>query len=783
MSRRPWPLLLAVPAVAVLVGVAAIAYLRFGAMRSRLPESGVTRLAVSGLKGPVTVRMDTAGVPHIAATCEWDLWLAQGYLHARDRFFQMELARRAAAGRLAELAGEGALATDRKLRTWRIAATAWRQAGKLDSQERQALDAYAAGVNAALTTYGRWIAPEMRLLGLEPEPWRREDTLGIGILFQLSLTWSMGEELERGVELARLGRQRAVELWGWTPQQAADWIPPGTPPAEPRQPDEDAITRSLGGVGSNNWAIAGTRTVSGRPLVANDPHIGVQMPGTWYGVHLAGAGFDVAGVSIPGAPGVVIGHNRRVAWGFTMVMLDDQDLFVVKADRDRRREFFGGQWVPLRTLTERVRIRGRPDPARVEIRISRSGPVVRDDAGEVLALAWTALKGGTPLGAFLRMDRAAGVDETATAWRGVVGPALNLVAADVEGHILHQVVGRVPIRGRGAGRLPAPGDNPQWQWQGFRAMAANPRVVDPPQGFLATANHDLFTEGDYPSTEWFPAEFAPPWRVRRIRGLLAARDRWDVASCVELQGDLVSRRAGALLELLRPELERNGGPTARQLLDWDGNLRPETVAPHVYSRLVLDLCRAVGEDEAQSIGLKGTLITPERLVRLLAGGLPAEWWDDLKTPQVEDRGAIVGSVLKNLDDLHIDSPWGSVHTVEFPHPLGDLPTLGPLLGASWSRGPIAVGGDGATVNAHYWELDEPYRVSAIPSMRFVADVGAWDESILVLPVGNSGRPWSGHYDDQLSSWVRVEPVRLPFSEKAVEAAARATLQMAPSTGR
>ncbi len=783
--RRPWFVVVVACAIIPVVLAGMMAVMRFQGGRSRLPERGVVVERLAGLGAQVDVICDRRGIPYVRAESETDMWFAQGYVHARDRFFQMELARRAAAGRLAELLGEEALGIDRKMRTWRIAATAKRQVAQLAKAEQEALKAYAAGVNAAVERFGRQIAPEMWLLGMAPELWQPSDSVGVTVVLQLHLSWAMGAELARAVELAHYGRKRAVDLWGWTPHQAETWIPSVEPPAMPRR-QEEAITPSMREAdpeswgGSNSWAVAGARTATKRPLLANDPHVGVTMPGIWYAISLQSPQVHVAGVSIPGAPGVAIGHTEGVAWGITMLMLDDQDLFVLEMDESGAQEKVGDLWQPLRTVTEEIKVRWRDEPELIKIRMSENGPVVRDTNRTTVALCWAGFKGPSPLRAFLAMDRATSVAEVASAWEGVVGPGLNLVAADVEGHILHQAVGRVPARGRGAGRLPAPGSDRRWCWEDFLPLAANPHRVDPAEGFLVSANHDLFSEGDYPDSGRFAAEFVAPWRVRRIRAALAHRDDWDIAACLRLQSDLGSQSAAAALQMLRPDLKRLGGPTAETLLAWDARMSPTALAPHLYSRLMLELADEIGGDEAERENLDCTPFDPERVLRLLASGLDASWWDDVRTEETEDRGMIVARVLARMDSLQLDQEWGEVHRVHFAHPFLAAPVIGPVLGRAWSRGPFGVGGDDSTVNAHYWNLKKPYQVTAIPSLRFVADVGNWDATVLVLPVGQSGRPWSSHYADQIGLWLSGEGAEMPFTPAAIERAARARLVLKPA---
>ena len=778
MIRRPWFIMLSCAVLLVVISVLSLIHLRVHAAGSRLPERGRIVESLPGCPAKVEVLLDQRGIPHVSSQSEAALWFSQGYLHARERFFQMELARRTAAGRLAEVFGEAALDDDRRMRILRLAASARRQAALMSADEREVLEAYTAGVNAALNRHGRWIAPEMWLLGMDPEPWKSENSLAIGLLMELDLSRAMGKELKRAVELAGLGRQKAVDLWGWTPREERAWIPPGdglTSPFREREP----FVPPLSGVGSNTWAVAPERSATGRALLANDPHLGIQMPGAFYAIHLRGPDLHVAGASIAGTPGIFVGHTDHVAWGLTLSMLDDQDLFLLTLDDAGDRELIDGRWQQLRTVTEQIKVRWEDTPVLLKIRLSEHGPLVCEQRGEALALAWSGLHGPSPLKGLLGMNRAVTVQDVADAWKDVIGPAMNLLAADSAGHILHQIVGRAPDRGRGAGRLPAPGSDSRWAWKGFRAMASNSRRLDPEEGFLASASHDLFAEGDFASNLRFPGEFAPPWRARRIRQVLAARSDWTVDAMIELQGDMVSGRAIALLKQLWPDLEGHGGPTARTLMEWDGKMEAGSLAAHLFARLMIEMVEAIGGDEGELNGLPGSPLGPEEILRLLAGGLDDAWWSDVRDPGDTTRSEVVARVLDRIDALAIEEPWGAVHEALFDHPLAKAPGIGRLFASSWSRGPFPVGGDNVTVNAEYWCGRDPFTIIAAPALRFVADVGNWDETVLVLPVGESGRPWSPHYADQIEAWLKVKALRLPFSREAVEAAAAARLELVP----
>ena len=778
MIRRGWFVLLAVGVALALIAVVVLALARARVARSRLPERGLRIEHIAGCPAEVVIRLDTHGIPHIRTDNEEALWFAQGYVHARDRFFQMELARRLAAGRLAELFGASALTSDRNMRTWRLAVSARRQAALLGGEPRAVLEAYTAGVNAALDRWGRWIAPEVWLLGIEPEPWRPEDSLGVALLLQLNGTWSMGEELRRGVQLTRLGRERAVDLWGWSPEEARSWLPPTESRIAPRG-DDEAIRPPMSGVGSNCWALARSKTATGRTMLASDPHLGVQVPGPFSMVHLSGPGVHVAGASVPGAPGVLIGHNEHVAWSFAMAMLDDQDLFTLTLDEDGTDELADGSWVPLRTVTEEIRVRWQKEPVLLKIRLSEHGPLVRDAGSQHLALAWTGFAGEGLVRAILDLDRAVSASDAAAAWNGVIGPSMSLVAADTGGHLVHQVVGLVPDRGHGAGRVPSPGADSRWGWRGFLPMSRNPRRTDPADGVLVAANQDLFAEGDFPMSERLPGDFASPWRARRIRRALLARDGWDPVSTLSLQQDVVSDRAIAMLRLLHGDLVEHDGYAAQTLLGWDGRMAASDVAPHLFSQLELDLGAAVGADELSAIG-SNVGLSAEEVLRLLAGGLDESWWDDVTTADTESRRDVIAHVLDGLNRRIDVATWGEVHRVTFAHPLTELPVAGRLLARSWNRGPFPMSGDNVTVNAACWSRRRPFDVAAMAALRMVVDVGNWDQTLVSLPLGQSGRPWSSHYADQIPLWRRGGVFTMAFSDAAVDVDAEARLVLRPA---
>ncbi len=741
------------------------------AARSLRPDADEV-FVVGGLTAPVAIAYDRWGVPHVQAASLADACFAQGWVHARDRFFQLELARRAAAGRLAEILGEAALPSDVRCRRWGLPATAAAQAARLDGETVLAISAYAAGVNAAVARFGAaGLAPELALLGVPVAAWAVQDTVGIGLLLERSLTWAAEEELRRAAELRAFGAERAVALWGWSREEQAAWLPElsavaALPPEALRPPPAG---------GSNNWAVSGRLSASGFPLLASDPHVGIANPATWYEVHLRLPGLAVAGASLPGTPGVVIGHNEALAWGITMSMLDDQDLFRLTLSPDGKSELVDGQWHALELREETIPVRGRGVPERLQVAVSRFGPVVRQEGGEALALAWTALRGGSPLPCFLRLARAESVEAGAWAFADCEAPGMNLVMADRHGRIRWQVVGLVPRRGRGAGRLPLSGTDSAAAWQGWQPFERNPYRQDPERGFVASANHDPFAEGDFEGPA-FPAEFAPPWRIRTIKRALAARQGWDVAGFVALQNDVSNPEAEALLELLAPTLDAIGTAPARQLRAWDGRMGADSREALLWAEFLRELQRRVGGDEAARAGVAASPLGGSQLLRLVAGGLDQRWWDDVSTEAVESAREVVAAALAAAAARAGNRRWGERHRLLFAHPLGGVPLLGGLL----NRGPYPAPGAAPCLNATaYRAAGDSFDVVWLPSLRFVADLADWDRAVFTLPLGQSGHFLSRHAADQVADWLAGRAHPMAWSPAAVAAATVARSELRP----
>lgn len=768
--------------VVVVIGLAVVGAFRLQGRGQPVREGRVT---LSELDAEVTVRFDAWGVPAVQAAGLSDLFAAQGWLHANDRFFQMHLGRSLVQGRLSELFGEVALGADRHFRTIRLRESAERILDASGPETMPMLEAYAEGVNAWLDERGDDLPPEFLALGGEVEPWRPVDSVSFVLLMGQDLSfWNDRPEEARFQWLRAFGADRLRDLLGepdlHLPPEILEMAgQPVEPAASPD--DEDRAEEPMPGLdaapGSNNWALGSSRTASGAPVVANDPHLGLALPGTWHQILLRAPGFEVAGMALPGVPGVIIGRNENVAWAVTNTMLDDHDVYFERLDETGMKVLRGEDWVPMEVTRETVRVK---DGEAVELTLYSTdrGPLLPADEDRGLpprSLAWTLYEPSDPLSAFLRLGRAGSVAEALEDLSSYTGPAQNLVVADAQGGLGFTVLGRVPARRLGDGRMPSPGWNPEYGWDGLRPWETNPRVTAPEDDLLITANHDIRPE-DYAFD--FTADFMGPYRADRVRELLTVRGDWDSGAVAEAQLDVVSPYARRLLQAL--ETEELGDEARRvrdRLLEWGepGEMRGEIAT--LWARFTGELMRAVFADESREREVP-FVADREALRRALEGTLDPVWFDDVTTTEVESRGEILERALSSAAGGETMS-YGEFHVLHLNHPLG----VAPLTGRFLNRGPYPVPGSSTTVNALAGVWTGPdrtgQRVAYGPSTRWVVDLGDPDGGLAVLPGGQSGHPFDSHYDDQIPEYLegRMHPV--PWTEDAVDAATVSRLVLSP----
>ncbi len=834
-------------AVALLAGAAAAAfrpYMRRVAQKS-FPQTEGT-LQLPGLTAPVDVFRDQYGVPNIYAQNQHDLFFAQGYVHAQERFWQMDFWRHVGAGRLSEMFGESQVDTDIFLRTlgWRrVAEQEW---DAMSPEKRAIFEAYTQGVNAYLASRsGAELSLEYAVLGLltpdyAPEPWTPADSLTWGKAMAWDLRGNLNQEIERAVLSKTLSPQQLADLYPPYDFQRQPVIVPnpvlngvsetgGAGNGIPAQaaPLLDALTPRLAaldslvgpsgdGIGSNSWVVSGDLSATGMPLLANDPHLGIQMPSIWFEVGLhceersADCPFDVSGFSFAGVPGVVIGHNNRVAWGFTNTGPDVIDLFIEKINSQNPNQYeYNGQWVDMDIVQETIHVAGG-QPQEITVRYTRHGPIISDAYGPLkdnpnptatpfrqragidlpehyaIAMRWTALEPSCVFCAILGLDTAQNFDQFRQAAAEFAVPAQNLLYADVDGNIGYQMPGRIPIRKNGDGRMPVPGWTDEYEWQGYIPFEELPYAFNPDEGFIVTANNPVVGP-EYPYL--ITTDFTYGYRAERIVSLLQnAPGPIDSAYYQKMQMDNYSGNAAFLAPLvLSAAPDTPAFETARQLwTDWDYQQNADSPAAALFEAFWNHLlARTFHDDLPEAYWPSGGARWWET-VRRLTEQPDSPWWDDRSTPEVETRDQMFAAALEDaVQELRgalgkdpAQWRWGDLHTATFRNGTLGKSGIGPIEGL-FNRGPFPVGGGKAIVNATGWTATDGYEVDWLPSMRMIVDLSNLDASLDIHTTGESGHAFHPNYIDMAPMWAAGEYRPMLWSRPQVESAAVAHLVLTP----
>jgi penicillin amidase len=752
-------------------------------------EADPSRGAVlPGLSAPVEVWRDSLGVPHVWARDEADLFRAVGYVHAQDRLWQMELFRRVADGRMAEVLGPRLVDTDRFLRTLGMGRSAGDIERTLDPASRRLLQAYADGVNAWIDHHPGPLPPEFLALRFRPEHWTVRNTLAIGKIMAWDLAdWNLGLDLQRATEAVgpELARDLAPDYpaWGATILGAdAQWAgKAGTAsPASPASPTSStppaggnglAVGRRsavplprvpalalalLDGVStanaSNAWVIGGSRTRSGKPILANDTHLALRAPSLWYLGAIHGGTIEAAGMMIPGVPAIVIGHSKRVAWGFTNAMVDDVDFFVEQVDpADPARYRTPEGWARFESRPETIRVKGAA-PVVQTVHTSRHGPVLSDVdervKGKVLAMRWTAQFPSTEMTAMLGMNQARNAAEFMQALHAFNNPHQNVVFADVDGNFGYWMAGRVPVRRGGDGILPVPGWTGEGDWTGWLAFDQHPHVLNPAEGFVATANNrQLPAASGYPfriANDW-----AEPYRAMRIREMVTAGRALTAADVAREQMDVRDGMAARYRPIaIRAARLANDDVAYRALAGWSGDAATDSRGAAFFYVWLENLRHRIGDDEFRG---KPVYFPRTALEHVLDRGGGA-WVDDVRTAKVETFDEQIAGAMRDAAATVGTKTWGELHVTEIQHPLGVVGALNRSLGLN--IGPFPNGGSGNTVKvAGYGGRTPPFVNAYGPSQRHVVDMADVDgQGGFVVPTGESGLPTSRHYRDQTPMW-------------------------------
>lgn len=789
-------------ALALLVLICAGLVLWFlSVARSALPQIDGT-IAVPGLSAPVSVTRDGHDVPTINATTTDDLFFAQGYVTAQDRLFQMDLLRRAARGELSEIVGDAALKHDRQQRILGIRATAEKGVQNASPEDVQQFAAYARGVNAFVETHRNRLPIEFRILRYSPRPWTTEDSLSIAYQMVETLSTSPKAALTREKILAKLGPELTADLYvntSWrdhpptTSGPSLDTAPapvhsaetPGavtmsTVPELLRPWLQEFLRDDPAPLGSNNWVVSGARTTTGKPLLSNDMHLGHQMPNLWYAAHLRSGDFDVAGVTLPGYPYVIVGHNRRIAWGCTNVGPTVEDAYIETFDAQGQYLTPEG-WKSPEVRHEVIHVKGKPDVS-LDVQITRHGPIVTElSPGETrkIALRWTLYDGiRNP---FFQVDSAQNWQQFRRAFSEFDAPGQNVVYADVDGNIGYQTTGKVPIRASSDGSLPVDGSNNAHEWIGYIPFDKLPSVLNPPSGIIATANGRIAPDG-YPYS--ISVEWEAPWRTERIYKVLESGRKFSSSDMLALEMDIRSELDRFVADKLVYAVDeaKNASKRAHKaadiLRDWNGQMDGTSAAPTIVSKARTELVRlllepklgpAPADDSDSTLSWKSYhwLMETVWLENVLSHN-QVRW---LPPGYADFNGVLVAAMENTVKGAPSDLKawkWGPANSVTIQNPvLGKIPIVREWTGP----GEQPQSGSGYTVKA----AGRTYG----PSERFTADLSNLDLTTLNLVTGNAGNFLSPYYMDQWKAWCTGYTFVLPFSTSAIEKSAAHRLLLQP----
>ncbi len=761
---------------------------------------------VQGLKQDVAIHRDEYGVPHISTQSEYDAFFAVGFTHAQDRLWQMELTRRVGTGRLSEVLGEPALKIDKMFRTLGLPWYARRLRQSLDDDTRKALQAYADGVNQYLSTHAGKYPIEFDMLNIAPEPWTIEHSLLVSRLMAWELNYSRWVDMLLAELVQRFGEIKAKEIFPYWPENAPLIIPKelkGKNIAEDLRPlfEAEGEYRSLLGLralesGSNAWAVSGARSVTGKPILANDPHLLLMSPARWYELHIVTPTFDVAGMSIPGVPFVILGRNQRIAWGVTNAMMDDNDYYIERVDslQHPTRYQLNGAWYPITEEIDTIVVKGAL-PVALSVYRTHRGPIVNmmeptaASSTSLISMRWVGHELSNEARAFYGINKARNWQEFENALKLFSVPAQNFVYADVDGNIGYRTGGKLPIRTIKGATLPFPGWTDEYDWKGFVPFDQMPHVLNPPEGFVASANNKI-VDDSYPyhiSNHW-----ESPWRSIRISQVLREQEKFTMEEMQRLELDLFSTHAREVVPLILHAYDSVTvtEPNVKTMLEyfrnWNYEMRKEDVSTSLFQATITKMIYNTFHDKMgdRLFGLYDTLAsTPLSALSNLLRNPHSEWFDDIHTPARETRDELIrksvndalAALKEELGGELKEWQWGRLHTVTFGHVFG----ANRMLARIFNIGPFSIGGSHSTVNVGQYFLTQPYASTVGPSMRQIFNLADINDTRTVLPPGQSGQVFSKHYKDQVILWLNGGYKTRPMQKTLIESSCREVLVLKP----
>ena len=702
-------------------------------------RSGTIEAAISAAG---TVSFDTHGVPHIKAATEDDAFFIQGYVMAQDRMFQMDALRRLDAGDLAEILGPAALDSDRDARRLRLRRVAEEAYATLPPSDRAALAAYARGVNAYISSHLNNLPVEFSLIGYQPRPWSVVDSILVCLHMFRSLTTTWRDELIKRGMMADGDPEKVKALFPI--HMGADEQP-----------------------GSNAWVVAGSRTASGKPLLSNDMHLEYAMPGIWYMAHITAGALDVSGVALPGAPGIIVGHNQRIAWGITNLHFDVQDLYIENFDERTGRYLYQGHPEQARLEREIIRVKGQA-AVELPVWVTRHGPLFVTEGKDRMSLRWTVALPGVIQYPLVEIDRAQNWEQFRAALSRFPGPGSNFVYADVDGNIGYQAAGKLPKRRGYTGDLPVDGSTGEFEWDGFIPFDEMPSIYNPASGIIASSNQNPFPVNyPYPVNGNFPT----PYRARQVRSLLTAHNGWRAEDFLKIQTDVYSAFNHFLAQQIVAAYDKrkmhNPGldPAIALLRGWNGQMQKDFAAPFLITLAYQHLRTALAENAAPGKGLAYEYAMASGVIEKLLSERPAGWFTDYDdwllralADSVEEGSRIEGSDVRRWQ-------YGAYLRIGINHPVFHRV---PLIGKYFDIAPMPMSGSSTTIKQTTRGL--------APSMRMNADLGDWEHSLLNVQVGQSGQPLSSYYKDEWLDYYNGRSYPMQFHHVD----AKSVLQFVPS---
>ncbi len=767
---------LLVVSVVIISLVLSLLFFFWASFRHSVPKIEGT-VSLKGLTSEVEILRDPWGVPHVFAQNEMDLFFAWGYVHAQDRMWQMDFHRRVGFGRLSEIFGQEVLEKDKIIRNFGLEKAVHEDENQLSAEFKDLLHSYTRGVNSWLDSRKLNWPPEFLILRYRPEPWRLLDSLIIKEVMALFMCVEYQYEVFRAKLVEQFGAQKALQVL------EEEVVPPRH---EIGELSFSELLSLPGAPGSNDWVLAGSRTASKKPLLANDPHLGISLPSIFHEIHLSCPTLNVIGVSIPGIPVVIIGHNDALAWGLTYSTVDAQDLFLEKINASGDKYLDRGEWKPLLRENHLIRVKGKKNPETMEVLWTERGPVISPliiESQKPISLSWTIYEGGRTFESFYRLNKARDWDEFKAGVSLFDAPSHNIIYADKYGNIGYYLGGRIPLRPAPAALFPYPGWVEEGQWQGFLEEEDKPTVYNPAEGYIVTANNRVVPD-EYP--HYVSIDWDVPFRAERITELLLEKETHTIETQMRIQNDVFSKKAEVFFPLLE-EIDGASGilkESIGYLMNWDREMGSGRGAAF-FGVFMNIFHEEVFQDELGKDFKRFDLLFRRKkagLLRILSQpGSP--WFDSIRTSRVEMRDDIIKSSLEKaylqLEEAY-GSPenwdWRKLYSITLQHVLGQSPVLKFL-----NRGPYAVDGRYFTVKASY--APDYYNVTYGPSYRQIIDLSDFENSISVITSGESGHFLSRFYDDQTRLWLESRYHPMLYNRQTIEARAEHVLLLEPSSLR